>query len=229
MKKSEIKMSKDLYEYILSVSLREDKVLEELREETGKDPNAIMQIPPEQGQFMALIVKMLGAKKVLEIGTYTGYSTLCFALALPKNGRVITCDLNPDWASLGQRFWQKAGVESKIDLRIGLALDSLNNLLKDGQESSFDFVFIDADKINYDRYYEKALELLRPGGIIVIDNVLLFGSVVDRSTLNADLKARISDADILAMQTLNKKIKRDVRVDVSLLPMADGLTLVRKI
>lgn len=229
MEKSDIQISKGLYEYILSVSLREHDSLRRLREVTAKDPNAVMQIPPEQGQFMALLVKILGAKKTLEIGTYTGYSTLSTALAMPDDGITITCDINSEWADIGKDYWKEAGVENKIDLRIGLALDTLDELINDKQENTFDFVFIDADKINYDKYYEKSLKLLRFGGVIAIDNVFLFGSVVDPELLDEDLKTRISSSDILAMHSLNEKIKHDKRVDLSMLPMADGLTLVRKI
>ena len=228
VEKSDIQISKELYEYILSVSLRENDALRGLREVTAKDPSAIMQIPPEQGQFMALLVKMLGAKKTLEIGTYTGYSTLSVALAMPDNSITITCDINSEWANIGKKFWKEAGVENKIDLRIGPALDTLDGLLNDNQENTFDFSFIDADKINYDGYYEKSLKLLRPGGLIAIDNVFLFGSVVDPELLDGDLKTRISDSDILAMRSLNEKIKHDERIDLSMLPIADGLTLVRK-
>ena len=228
MEKSEIQISKGLYEYILSVSLREHEALRGLREETSKDPNAIMQIPPEQGQFMALLVKMLGAKKTLEVGTYTGYSTLSVALAMPDNSITVTCDINSEWANIGKKFWKEAGVENKIDLRIGPALDTLDRLISDGQKNTFDFSFIDADKINYDGYYEKSLKLLCSGGLIAIDNVFLFGSVVDPELLDEDLKTRISDADILAIRALNEKIKNDERVDLTMLPIADGLTLVRK-
>ena len=228
MEKSDIRMSKGLYEYMLSASLREHDALIELREETAKDPSAIMQIPPEQGQFMALLVKMLGAKKTLEIGTYTGYSTLSVALAMPDNSITVTCDINSEWADIGSKYWENAGVKNKIDLRIGPALDTLDELINQGQKDVFDFSFIDADKINYDGYYERSLKLLRPGGLIAIDNVFLFGSVVDPELLDEDLKTRISDTDILAMRALNEKIKNDGRVDLSMLPIADGLTLVRK-
>jgi len=228
VEKSDIQISKGLYDYMLSVSLREHDVLRELREVTSKDPGAIMQIPPEQGQFMALLVKMLGAKKTLEIGTYTGYSTLSVALAMPDNSITITCDINPEWANIGKKYWKEAGVESKIELRIGPALDTLDELINDGQKNTFDFSFIDADKINYDGYYERSLKLLCPGGIIAVDNVFLFGSVVDPELLDDYLKTRISDTDILAMRALNEKIKNDERVDLSMLPIADGLTLVRK-
>ena len=228
MNKSDIQMSKELYEYILSVSMREPESLRDLREVTAKHPSAIMQIPPEQGQFMALLVKILGAEKILEIGTYTGYSTLSLALAMPDNGILITCDINSEWASIGKNYWQQAGVENKIDLRIAPALNTLEELINDKQENTFDFAFIDADKINYDQYYEKTLKLIRPGGLIAIDNVLLFGSVINPELLDEDLKSRISDSDILAIRSLNEKIKHDDRVDLSMLPIADGLTLARK-
>lgn len=228
MEKNDIQISKELYEYMLSTSLREHDSLRGLREVTAKDPSAIMQIPPEQGQFMALLVKILGARKALEIGTYTGYSTLSIALAMPDNSITVTCDINSEWANIGRNYWKEAGVENKIDLRIGPALDTLDGLINEGQENTFDFAFIDADKINYDGYYERSLTLLRPGGLVAIDNVFLFGSVVDPELLDEDLKTRISDSDILAIRLLNEKIKHDVRVDLSMLPIADGLTLARK-
>lgn len=228
MEKSEIRFSKELRDYVLS-SLREPEVLKRLRKETDSDPNAIMQIPPEQGQFMSFLVKVLGAKKTLEIGTYTGYSTLCVALALPKDGRVVACDINDNWASVGRKYWKEAGVEQKIDFRLGPALRTLEALIESGEAGSFDFAFIDADKGNYDQYYERSISLLRPGGVIALDNVLLFGSVVDPDVLDADLRSRISDADIDAMRKLNEKVRDDPRVEETMLPIADGLTLVRKL
>ncbi len=164
MQKSDIHLSNGLYEYMLSVSLREHEVLRALREETAKDPNAIMQIPPEQGQFMALLVKMLDARKILEIGTYTGYSALSVALAMPDDGVVVACDSHVQWTNVAKRFWKMAEVDHKIDLRIAPALDTLDDLLNEGQAGSFDFAFIDADKVNYDGYYEKSLQLIRQGG-----------------------------------------------------------------
>lgn len=229
MNKSEIKFSSELHDYILSVSLRESDVLRRLREETDRDPDAIMQIPPEQGQFMAFLVRALSAKKAIEIGTYTGYSALCVALALPKDGIVVACDINDTWANIGKKYWKEAGVSDRIDFRLGPALNTIGELLASGQSGTFDFAFIDADKSNYIRYYEAALLLLRPGGIIAIDNVLLFGSVVDPGVLDADLRSRISDADISVLRELNERIARDSRVDMSMLPIADGLTLVRKL
>ena len=229
MEKNEIQISKEIYDYILSVSLREDINLEKLREETAKDSNSIMQIPPEQGQFMAFLIKLIGAKKCLEIGTYTGYSTLCMALAMPEDSITITCDINTKWSAIGEKYWKQAKVNHRINLKIAPALNTLDELIEKKEEDTFDFIFIDADKINYIEYYEKSLLLLRQGGIIAIDNVLLFGSVVNPKLLDTSLRARISNEDIAIMKTLNKKIREDRRVDISMLAMADGLTLVRKI
>jgi predicted O-methyltransferase YrrM len=228
MEKYEIRFSEELRDYVLS-TLREPEVLKRLREETDSDPHAIMQIPPEQGQFMSFLVKALGVRKALEVGTYTGYSALCVALALPDDGRLIACDINENWVNIGRKYWQEAGVAHKIDFRFGKATRTLDNLIKSGEAGSFDFVFIDADKINYDQYYEKSLTLLRPGGVIAIDNVLLFGAVADSAVLDADLKTRITPADIDAVRKLNEKIRNDTRVDETMLPIADGLTLVRKL
>jgi len=228
MKKNEIQMSRALYDYIASVSLREHEALQALREKTAEEPDAVMQIPPEQGQFMALLVKLIGATKTLEVGTYTGYSTLSVALATPDDGITDTCDINEEWANIGKRYWRQAGVENKISLHLGPAVDTLDSLICNGQDNSYDFAFIDADKIHCESYYEKSLQLLRAGGLMVIDNVFLFGSVVDPELLDDDLKTRISDADISVMRSLNTKIQQDDRVDMSMLPIADGLTLVRK-
>ena len=208
-----------LYAYLLSVSLREPEVLQRLRVETAIDEKATMQISPEQGQFMALLVKMLGAKRTLDIGVYTGYSSLCIALALPEDGQVIACDINRKWTNVAKRFWQQAGVENRIDLRIAPAIKTLQTLIGEAAEP-FDFAFIDADKTNYDAYYEYCLTLVRRGGLIAIDNVLWKGAVADDS---------VSDADTAAIRALNKKIHSDSRVEISLVPIADGVTLARKI
>ena len=205
---------------MLSVSLREPDVLRELRLETASDEHANMQISPEQGQFMALLVKLLGAKKTLDVGVYTGYSSLCIALSLPKDGRVIACDLNREWTDTAKRYWLRAGVTDKIELRLAPAQKTLEDLLAKKAAASFDFAFIDADKINYDLYYEYCLELIRPGGLIAIDNVLWDGAVADDA---------VDDADTMAIRTLNHKIHTDPRVEISLVPIADGLTLARKI
>jgi len=228
VEKAEIQFSKGLRDYVLS-TLREPDVLKRLREETDRDPHAIMQIPPEQGQFMSFLVKALGVRKALEIGTYTGYSALTVALALPDEGRLIACDINENWVDIGRKYWQEAGVAHKIDFRFGKATRTLDKLITSGEAGSFDFIFIDADKINYDQYYEKSLSLLRSGGVLAIDNVLLFGSVANPDILDANLKTRITPADIDAMCKLNKKIRNDPRVDETMLPIADGLTLVRKL
>ncbi|MBW2485101.1 MAG: class I SAM-dependent methyltransferase [Deltaproteobacteria bacterium] len=213
-------ITEKLYEYMLSVSLREPEVLLELRRETGLDEQANMQIAPEQGQFMALLVRLLGAKKTLDIGVYTGYSSLCIGLALPQNGRVIACDLNRQWTDIAKRYWHKAGVADKIDLRLAPARQTLEELLANKTAAaSFDFAFIDADKVNYDIYYEYCLQLVRPGGLIAVDNVLWDGAVADES---------VDDVDTEAIRALNSKIHADPRVELSLVPIADGLTLARK-
>jgi len=212
-------ITEELYEYMLSVSLREPDILRQLRAETAQDENANMQISPEQGQFMAFLVKLLGAKRTLDIGVYTGYSSLCIAQALPRDGRVVACDVNREWTDIARRYWQKAGVAERIELRLGPAQKTLEDLLAKGMDS-FDFAFIDADKKNYDTYYECCLKLIRPGGVIAIDNVLWDGAVADPAD---------NDADTVVIRTLNRKIHKDSRVEISLVPIADGLTLVRRI
>jgi predicted O-methyltransferase YrrM len=209
-----------LYEYFHSISLREPEILSQLRQETAKHPMAMMQIAPEQGQFMALLVQLMGAKKTLEVGVFTGYSSLVVALALPSDGKVIACDTNEEYTAIARRYWQKAGVADKIDLRIAPALDTLDQLLAQGQANTFDFAFIDADKSNYDNYYERALQLVRPGGLIAIDNVLWGGKVADRN---------VQDNRTQAIRQLNQKLHQDKRVTISLVPIADGLTLARKV
>lgn len=208
-----------LYEYLLSVSLREPGVLERLREETARDPMARMLSAPEQGQFMALLVRLSGARKCLEIGVYTGYSTLWVAQALPADGRVIACDTSEQWTAIARRYWEEAGVADRIRLHLAPALEILDGLLEAGEAGSFDFAFIDADKGNYRDYYERSLKLLRPGGLIVIDNTLWSGDVADPQK---------QDADTVAIRLLNEFIHQDSRVEMSLLPVADGLTLVLK-
>lgn len=220
MSNKTICITEELYEYMLSVSLREPAALRELRRETALDEHANMQISPEQGQFMALLVRLIGARKTLDIGVYTGYSSLCIGLALPRNGRVIACDLNRDWTNIAKRYWRKAGVADKIELRLAPAQQTLKDLLAEKTAAAFDFAFIDADKKNYDMYYEYSLELIRPGGLIAIDNVLWDGAVADES---------VDDVDTVAIRALNNKIHKDPRVEISLVPVADGLTLARKI
>ena len=213
------KLQPHLYDYLLSVSLREPKILAQLRQETAQHPSGGMQIAPDQGQFMALLLQLMGAKKVLEIGTFTGYSTLWMALALPPDGTVTACDVSEDYTAIARRYWQTAGVADKINLHLAPALETLDTLLSTRQSGTFDFVFIDADKINYGPYYEKSLELLRPGGLIAIDNVLWSGAVADLDT---------TDSDTLALRHLNQTLYRDDRIELSLLPIADGLTLALK-
>lgn len=178
-----------LYNYLLSVSLREEPLLRRLREETARDSMAVMQIAPEQGQFMALLVQLMGARKVLEIGVYTGYSSLCVARALPANGRLVACDISESWTTMAQRYWREADVIDKINLRLSPALKTLDQLIQKGETGTFDFAFIDADKENYLAYYERVLELLRPGGLIAIDNTLWSGSVIETSCQDTDTRA----------------------------------------
>ena len=214
-----LNLSDPLYEYMLSVSLREPQVLRRLREETARDEMARMQVAPEQGQFMALLVELTGARQALEIGVFTGYSALCIAQSLPEEGRLVACDISETWTRTARRYWREAGVEHKIDLRVAPAADTLEALVEQGNASRFDFAFIDADKANYDLYYERCLQLIRPGGLIAIDNVLWGGAVIDTSD---------QDADTVAIRALNTKLHGDDRVAISLVPIADGLTLLRK-
>ncbi|MEM1256759.1 MAG: class I SAM-dependent methyltransferase [Cyanobacteria bacterium P01_H01_bin.21] len=213
------KLQSQLYDYVLSVSLREPDILTQLRQETDQYPEGDMQVSPDQGQFMALLLRLMGAKKVLEIGTFTGYSALWMALALPADGTLITCDIEEEDTVIAQRYWQAAGVADKIDLRLAPALNTLQNLISTGQSGTFDFVFIDADKTSYREYYEKSLELLRPGGLIAIDNVLWGGAVANLDE---------TDDDTVALRSLNKFLHQDERIELSMLPIADGLTLALK-
>mgnify|MGYP003385943780 CR=1 FL=1 len=197
-------LDQPLYDYILASSLRESHLLAQLRAETATLPLSVMQIAPEQGQFMGLLIKLMGARRAIEVGVYTGYSTLAVAEALPDEGLLVACDINAETTAIAQRYWQQAGVAHKIDLRLAPAVQTLQALLDDEQAGSFDFAFIDADKT---------------GGLIVVDNVLWGGAVLEAST---------DDADTLAIQQLNAQLSADQRVDLSLLPLADGLTLLRK-
>ncbi|MEM9543256.1 MAG: class I SAM-dependent methyltransferase [Cyanobacteria bacterium P01_E01_bin.42] len=212
-------LSPHLYNYLLSVSLREPDSLTQLRQKTERYPFGNMQIAPDQGQFMALLVRLMGAKKILEIGTLTGYSALWMALALPPDGTLITCDIQEKCREFAQPYWQGAGVADKIDLHIAPALETLENLLATEQAETFDLAFIDADKTNYPHYYEKCLELLRPGGLIAIDNVLWGGAVADPEQ---------TDPDTMAIKELNQSLHQDDRIELSMLPIADGLTLALK-
>jgi predicted O-methyltransferase YrrM len=209
----------ELYEYFQNVSLREPEVLKELRAQTQKMSMSQMQISPEQGQFMRLLVELIGAKKTLDIGVFTGYSALSVALALPKDGKIIGCDINGEWTKIARKFWEKAGVQNKIDLRLAPALQTLQELVTAGEVGTFDFAFIDADKMNYLHYYELALQLVKTGGLIAIDNVLWSGKVADLQDT--------SDNTVL-LRKLNLILKADTRVNISMLPIGDGLTLARK-
>jgi predicted O-methyltransferase YrrM len=210
----------ELSDYIRRVSLRESDLLRRLREETATLPMARMQISPEQGQFMQLLMHVLRAVNTIEVGVFTGYSSLCVALALPAEGKVIACDVSEEWTSIGKRYWKEAGVDHKIDLRLGPALTTLDSLIAEGREGSFDFAFIDADKGNYQNYYERMLTLVRKGGVIGIDNVLWHGSVADPS---------VQDAETQAIRNLNEMLHNDPRVFITLLPIGDGLTLAMKL
>ena len=212
-------LSEELYAYLLDISLRELPVMRRLREETASMEQANMQIGPEQGQFMALLVELIGARSVLEVGTFTGYSALAMAAALPENGALVACDVSEEWTAIGRRYWEGAGVAHKIELRLAPALETLDALLAEGRAGTFDFAFIDADKEGYDAYYERALELVRLGGLIALDNTLWEGKVVDPAA---------TDVDTEAIRAINAKLALDERVTLSLIPVGDGLTLARK-
>jgi predicted O-methyltransferase YrrM len=214
-----LNLDDSLYQYLLDVSLRETPLLKRLRDETQALPMARWQVAPEQGQFLALLVKLTGARRLLEIGTFTGYSALCMAAALPDDGSLICCDIPGDYNATARRYWQEAGLAGRIDLRLAPALQTLAELERQGQGGQFDLVFIDADKANYPAYLERALRLLRVGGLAVFDNTLWSGRVLEENP---------QSADTLAIQALNRALKDDARVDLSLLPLGDGLTLCRK-
>ena len=214
-----LNLDDDLYQYLLDVSLRETPLLKRLRDETQALPMARWQVAPEQGQFLALLVKLTGARRLLEVGTFTGYSALCMAAALPADGLLICCDIPGNYNAIARRYWQEAGLAERIDLRLAPALDTLTELERQGQGGQYDLVFIDADKASYPAYLEHALRLLRGGGLAVFDNTLWSGRVLEASPESADTRA---------IQALNRALKEDARVDLSLLPIGDGLTLCRK-
>jgi caffeoyl-CoA O-methyltransferase len=214
-----ISMTEELYGYLLKTTLREPDILARLRRETAALPSGGMQISPEQGQLMALLIELMGAHRTLEVGVFTGYSSTVVALALPADGRVVACDVSQEWTSIARRYWREAGVEQKIDLHLRPALTTLDALLVDGQAGSFDFAFIDADKTSYDAYYERCLTLVRPGGLIAIDNTLWSGAVADPRDQNASTRA---------IRELNAKVAADSRVSACLVPIGDGLYLARK-
>ncbi|BCL38515.1 class I SAM-dependent methyltransferase [Nostoc sp. MS1] len=209
----------NLYDYLLSISLREPEILTQLRHQTAQHPVGRMQIAPEQGQFMALLVQLIGAKKTLEVGVFTGYSALIVALALPAEGKVVACDISAEFTSIAQHYWQQAKVAHKIELHLAPALETLDKLLAVGEAETFDFAFIDADKSNYDNYYERSLQLIRPGGLIAIDNVLWSGRVAD---------PQVQDNRTKKIRAFNEKLLQDQRIGLSLVPIGDGLTLARK-
>ena len=215
-----VSLPQPLAGYVHSISHAEHPVLARLREETSSFPNCSMQITPEVGQFLQVLVRGLGAKRCLEIGVFTGYSSTSVALALPDDGRLIACDVNDQWTAVARRYWREAGVEHKIELRLAPALQTLGALLRNKQQGTFDFAFIDADKGNYANYYDQALELLRPGGLIAIDNVLWSGRVADPS---------VNDPQTLAIRAFNAKLRDDPRVLLAVLPIRDGITLASKI
>lgn len=209
-----------LLSYVRDVSLRDDEILSGLREETAQLPGGTaLQVMAEEGQLLALLVGLTGARAVLEVGTFTGYSTLCMARALPADGKLVTCDITDRWPDVGAPYWKRDGVDDRIELRVGDAVDTLDGLLAERGPGAFDLVFIDADKANYRTYYEKSLTLTRSGGLLVIDNTLFFGRVAD---------PEFDDADTVAIRELNAALADDERVDISLLVMADGITLARK-
>jgi len=218
MSRRTLDLDDTLYDYLLAHSLREHPQQAALRVATAEHPHANMQIAPEQGQFMALMARLIGARRAIEIGVFTGYSALSVALALPEDGYLLACDISDEYTRVGRPYWQAAGVAHKIDLKLGPALQTLEKRLAEGEAGRYDMAFIDADKPGYDAYYERCLELLRPGGLIMIDNVLWGGDVATES----------QDAATLALQALNRKLHRDERVDLSMIPLGDGITLARK-
>jgi caffeoyl-CoA O-methyltransferase len=212
-------LTDELYEYLLAHSLREAPILARLREVTANMPDSTMQISPEQGQFMALLVRLIAARRCIEVGTFTGYSSLAVALALPSDASIIACDVNPQTSAIAQQFWKEAGVTRKVQLRLQPALQTLDELIAEGGANLFDFAFIDADKENYRAYYDKLLQLIRPGGLIAVDNTLWGGQVAN---------PRDTGSATVALRAFNDYVHRDERVDLALVPIGDGLTLLRK-
>jgi caffeoyl-CoA O-methyltransferase len=219
MSRDTLPLTPELNDYIRTVSLREADVLRRLREDTALHPRARMQLAPEQGQLLALLVRLLQAKRTIEIGVFTGYSALAVALALPADGRIVACDVSEEYTATARRYWREADVERKIDLRIAPARETLDALIAAGEASRFDFAFIDADKAAYVDYYERCLTLLRPGGLIAADNVLRGGAVVDAS---------VTDVDTEGIRTFNRHVHADSRVELALVPTGDGITLALK-
>ena len=219
MSSSSINLTDQVYEYFLSVTLREDEVMRRCREETARHKWAGMQISPEQGQFMTMLVKLLGARKIIELGVFTGYSSLCMARAMPADGKLIACDVKKEYTDKAMEYWKAAGVADRVELRLAPALDTLADLLRDGQAGSFDFIFVDAIKEEYSDYYPLNYRLLRRGGLMAIDNVLWGGSVANPDNQKAETKA---------IRAFNRMVHEDDRVDMCMLPVGDGLSLIRK-
>ena len=219
MSNKTIGISDELAAYVVEVGTREPDVLARLREETAAIPQHGMQIAPEEGAFLAMLVELTGARRCIEIGTFTGYSSTAVALALPEEGQLVCCDVSEEWTSVARKYWDEAGVAGKIDLRVAPAAETLDQLLADGEEAAYDFAFVDADKTGYDAYYERLLRLVRPGGLIAFDNTLWGGKVLDQDT---------EDEDTRAIQALNTKLAGDERITLCLLPVSDGVTLARR-
>ena len=229
MIKSQIEFSPELYRYIVEETLIEPKELNAISNEQSTVDDIILQITPHQGQFLAWLIKLINPLKTLDIGTYKGYSALCVALASTSECKTMSIDVNEDFSKIAKKYWIKAGVENKIEFKLGNAVETLNNLINNGQQDSFDFIFIDADKSSYLEYYEYSLKLLKKGGVIAIDNTLYFGTVIGRTIVDKDIKKWVFKDGIKAIKSLNERIKNDIRVESCLLPIADGLTLLRKL
>ena len=212
-------IDRELYEYILSTTLRDEPLLRDLREETARLPEGRMQISPDQGQFMGMLIKLIGASRAIEVGVFTGYSSLCVARALPDDGLLVACDTSVEYTDMARRYWERAGVAAKIDLRIGPATETLDRMIERGESGAFDFAFIDADKGNYPDYYDRCLKLLRSGGLLLVDNALWGGHVADPER---------TDEPTSTLRELNARAGRDPRVEVTLLPIGDGVLLARK-
>jgi predicted O-methyltransferase YrrM len=219
MARQTLGMSDPLYDYLLSVSLREPDILRRCREETAEMAMSTKQISPDEGQLLALLTRLSGARRTIEVGVFTGYSAMCVALAMPEDGRIIACDIDEDWTAVARRYWQEAGIAHKIDLRLAPAGETLDDLIEAGLANHFDMAFIDADKSNYGLYYEQCMILVRPGGLILVDNVLWYGRVVDET---------YQDADTAAIRAINKMIYADKRVEICMVPIGDGLTIAYK-
>ena len=218
MANASIGLSQELHAYLVKVGVREPDMLRRLRDRTAAIPEHGMQIAPEQGAFMALLVKVMGARTCLEVGTFTGYSSTAVALALPADGRLVCCDVSREWTDIARETWTEAGVADRVELRLGAAIETLDQVLAEDGAGRFDFAFIDADKPNYDGYVERALRLVRAGGLIAIDNVLWSGRVADSS---------VDDESTVAIRLLNEKLATDSRVEIAMVPIGDGLTLMR--